>query len=368
MNATVMHLKNLSTVALDNSIRPMSDPKSEGMDESNCYSVFQPIDVETLLQLPDESVPYVIDGYLSEGGWAPLAGAPKVGKSTLAYEAVIRVATGMPWLGRVTKKGKVLVLAVEEHRREVARRFSMNDDEELYGHIKIWTGQLPFTDDVLDEIVRYVEDEDIRLVLVDTLHVWWGLTDENSSAEVLRAGSRLLQAIRRTSAAWLCNVHTRKSGGDFGQEIRESSALLGLVDVAMTLKRTESADTKRYLEAVSRYPDTPPKVVIGLGPRGYESHGDPEQVSAKAKAEQVWNMLTDEGQTIKELVAATGLSKQDVSRGLMCLGDRALRTGAGHKGEPYCYSKNSICPSDKGKSLGSDESNFFEPEVINLAD
>jgi hypothetical protein len=213
-----------------------------------------------------------------------------------------------------------------------------------------------------------VEHEDIRLVLVDTLHVWWGITDENSSAEVLRAGSRLLHAIRRTSATWLCNVHTRKSGGDFGQEIRGSSALLGLVDVALTLKRTESADTQRYLEAVSRYADTPRKMVIGLGPKGYESHGDAEQVSAKAKVDQVWNTLKEEWQTIKELMAVTSLSKQDISRGLMCLGDRVHKTGDGHKGDPYRYSKNSICPSDKGTGLRSDESKLLEPEVINLAD
>src|SRR5206468_544099 len=111
----------------------------------------------------------------------------------------------------------------------------------------------------------YIEQEEIGLVLVDTLPAWLEMKDENSAAEMLRAGKMLLGAARRTAAAWLCLVHSRKSGGEHGEEIRGSSALVGIVDISLTLKRTEGGDPQRCLEAATRYAETPTRLIIGLG-------------------------------------------------------------------------------------------------------
>ena len=36
----------------------------------------------------------LLEGYLAEGGWTLLAGPPKLGKTTLAYDAIVAIATG----------------------------------------------------------------------------------------------------------------------------------------------------------------------------------------------------------------------------------------------------------------------------------
>lgn len=364
-------LRGVATVLATREGGQNSNRPSKGgtLDKLNSAASFHPQDVSSLLEEPQEMVPYVVDGYLAEGGLTLLAGPPKVGKTTLAYHAVIQVATGRPWLNRVIRRSKVLVLALEEHRREVIRRFWAADDPQFHGQIKIVTGVLPFTEDLLKEVTSYIQEEGIGLVLVDTLHAWWGVEDENSSSEVLRSGGLLLQAVRRTPAAWLCLVHTRKSGGDFGQEIRGSSALVGLVDVALSLKRTEGNETQRCLEAVSRYSETPAKLVIGLGEQGYSALGSPEDVGQQAKTDKVRAALSQLGQQIKDLTAATGLSKQDVSRALGSLGDVVTREGTGHRGDPYRYRLNSICPTNNPRGGTLDESNsdsqirFVQPPV-----
>jgi predicted ATP-dependent serine protease len=295
-----------------------------------------------------------------------LAGPPKVGKTTLAYHAVVSVALGHPWLGRIVRPSKVLVLGVEEHRRDIVQRFWAVDETALAGRIKIVAGALPFTQEIMQKIVVYIQEEQIGLVLVDTLPFWWGLDDENSAAEVLRAGGLLLKAIRQTQAAWLCNAHTRKSGGDYGSEIRGSSALLGLVDVALSLKRTDTAGNQRILEAVSRYADTPPKLVIGLGVYGYEALGSPEEVGLTAKIEKLRAALTETGQTVKELMAVTSLSKQNVSKCLARLGEPIIKEGTGYKNAPFTYRRQSICPTSNPRGGTFDESNP-EPTIRSVA-
>jgi hypothetical protein len=250
-----------------------------------------------------------------------------------------------------------LLLALEEHRRDVVRRFWAADEDALEGQIKIVSGRLPFTEELLTEIVAYIQQHQIGLVLVDTVHVWWGLDDENSAGEVLKAGHLLLAAVRQTQAAWFCLAHTRKGGGEYGEEIRGSSALLGLVDVALSLKRTEAGDSQRCLAAMSRYSETPAKLIIHIGAHGYEALGSPEEVGLTAKIEKLRAALTETGRTVKELIAATRLSKQDVSKCLARLGEPIIKEGTGHRSAPFTYRRNSICRTPNPKGSSCDESN-----------
>ena len=346
-----------------NSILASIIPKSEGLPETNPASVFRPVDIGTLLAEPEEDIPWIIDGYLAQGAVTLLAGPPKIGKTTLAYHFVTHVATGQPLLNRVAWKAKVLVLALEEHRRDVVRRFR-DSGKELAEHVKVYTRPLPFTEEILDEIVAFIEREEIGFVLVDTLHAWWGLNDENSAAEVIKAGGLLLKAVRRTTAAWLCLVHTRKSGGEHGQEIRGSTALLGLVDVALSMKRTEGGGAQRCLEAVSRYEETPSKIIIGLGERGYEALGSPEEVCAEGKAEKVRAALTEKGQTVEELSKVTGLTQRDVKRFLPRLGKPVVKEGAGVKHDPYRYRHHSIPATSHSREVTLPETNQPETEEV----
>ncbi len=239
-----------------------------------------------------------------------------------------------------------LILALEEHRRDVISRLRADLEAELKANVKLVFAPLQFSETIHQKIAHYIHEHDIGLVLVDTLPAWWGLDDENSASEVLRKGIPLLNMIRQTDAAWLCLAHTRKSGGENGQEVRGSSALVGLVDIAITMKRTEGGGNQRLLESVSRYADTPPKLVMTYQDGRYTPLGTPDSVSAEAKAQKVLGATSfDDPQTVEELAALTHLSKQDVSRGLSLLGDKVYRMGEGVRGRPYEYLRTPIHPT-----------------------
>jgi predicted ATP-dependent serine protease len=347
------------------SILATSHPTGEPVLEMNSASVFRPINLELLLDEPEEDIAWIIDGYLARGTLTLLAGPPKIGKTTLAYNLITAVANGQSVLKRTVLPAKVVVLALEEHRRDVVRRFR-EVREGLRETVKIYVGPLPFTETVLDEIVNFIEREKIGLVLVDTLHAWWGVSDENSAGEVLRTGGMLLNAVRRTSAAWLCLVHTRKSGGEHGQEIRGSTALLGLVDMALSMKRTEGAETQRCLEAVSRYAETPSRLIIALGDSGYEALGSPEDLSAQAKMDRIKATLTTIGQTAKELAQTSGFPEREVKRCLSNAGEAVIKAGAGVRRDPYRYSIPAASPSGDSTLLESnprDDSFYLEGNV-----
>ena len=342
----------------ENTIRPSGNPRTGGMDESNPAWTFRPIDVETLLEEPEEKVPWILDGYLAQGLLTLLAGPPKLGKTTLAYDAIVAVATGQPFLNRDVAQAKVLLLGLEEHRRDIVARLRGKGGDKLAGQVKVIFGPLPFTPALFKELAQFINQEQIGLVVVDTIHAWWRLSDENDAAEVMRKGYPLLEAIRRTEAAWLGLAHTRKGGGEGGEEIRGSSVLLGLVDVAVSMKRTESGDPQRCLTSYTRYGDTPRQLIIEFREEdGYRCLGSPEEVSGEVKAERLYAALTDTGQTVEALKKMTGLTKQGISRAVTRLGEKIVREGEGRKGDPSRYRRNSVCPSTHPESGTLDESN-----------
>jgi KaiC/GvpD/RAD55 family RecA-like ATPase len=337
------------------SIRPRSIPSTGGSDGSNSRSMFNPTDIAELYDEVEGDIPWVLDGYLLEGGLTLLAGPPKLGKSTFAYQLLVSVAVEEPFLGRDVTQGNVLVLALEEHRRDVIQRLVDNSKKDLSGLVRVEFGPLEFDKNMLEDIVTYIKREGIGLVMIDTLHAWWELSDEKDAAEVLRKGKQLLRAVRSTNAAWMGIVHTRKGGGEHGEEIRGSSALPGLVDIAISMKRSAGGDRQRRLQAITRYVETPRDLTIELSKDEYKVLGTPEEVSAAAKAERLWSCLTDDDQTTDELMPLSGLSKQDLSRAVHKLGDSCLRSGKGHRGDPYRYRRNSICPTSGSESGRMDE-------------
>lgn len=342
----------------NDSIRPPSITSRGGSDRSNPVSMFNPMDIRELYDEVEGDIPWVLEGYLREGGLTLLAGPPKLGKTTFAYHALVSIALGKEFIGRQTSDESVLLLGVEEHRRDIVQRLKDCSEQDLSGLVKVAFGPLPFSDQILGEITAYIEREGIGLVVIDTLPAWWRLTDESDASEVIRKGMPLLEAIRQTDAAWLGLVHSRKGGGENGEEIRGSSALLGLSDVAISMKRTDGGKRQRKLETVSRYGDTPSELVIELNEDEYKVLGTPDELSSSAKAEKVFVGLTDTPQTVEELSAKTGLSKQGISEAIQRLGAKVIRTGKGVKGDPYRFRRNSMCPSSTPVSGGSDETNL----------
>src|SRR5437899_9961513 len=81
--------------------------------------------VRELFEEPEEKTPYIVEGLLPSAGTSLLGGKPKDGKSTLARQLAVAVATGKPFLDRATEKGRVLYFALEEKSSEVKAHFRL---------------------------------------------------------------------------------------------------------------------------------------------------------------------------------------------------------------------------------------------------
>ena len=90
------------------------------------------------------------------------------------------------------------------------------------------------------------------LVIIDTLAVWSGLDDENDASETTRAVVRWTELASRTGAAVIIVHHSRKGGGQFGESIRGSTAILATVAMSMELSHIGTETDDRRLDIRGR--------------------------------------------------------------------------------------------------------------------
>jgi len=312
-----------------------------------------------LAEVP-EPTEWVLEDFLALGSLGLIAGKPKEGKTTLIYELCVKVARGETFLGRTTRKGGVLILAVEEHQRDVKMRLH-NLGAEGLDNLYINVGALTPTPTFFAELLAFIQSHDIRLVVVDTLAAFWSVQNENDASEMTKAVKPLLQLARASDACILLIHHARKSEGSHGDEIRGSGALFGLVDIAIIMKR-HSVETQRLLQTQSRYPETPAELVLELRDTGYVALGDPAAVGKADKMRRLQAAVTENPEEVEALAKKAGLTRRDATRLLaLLLQDGAVaRHGKGKRNDPHRFSHiisgNPPIPRDASKQETSDSS------------
>ena len=75
---------------------------------------FTPLTLKEMADLPAPE--WMIDGLVPQDGLVVLYGVPAAGKSFLALDWALSVATGVPWLGREVREGEVVYIYAEGAR------------------------------------------------------------------------------------------------------------------------------------------------------------------------------------------------------------------------------------------------------------
>lgn len=195
------------------------------------------------------TIPWFVDHFAYEHGITIVAGAPKAGKSTLAFSLMEARETGNEWIGFNCEPGPTL-LVTEEGGVPVRHKGGMLRDLDVYDRKA--SGGEPF-EATLKVIADWCELHPGGLVFIDTLAVWAGVEDENSSAEMTKAIDLIrLRVSEPYPVAVVLVHHARKSGGKDGEGIRGSGAILASVDHVIELRRHESHDTQRWIDVMSR--------------------------------------------------------------------------------------------------------------------
>lgn len=328
--ATQADRPDFQLASVRNSFPP---PKSDVGNETN----FAPVRADALLAEPMEPMIWVWEPFIPQGGLVLLSAFMKVGKSTLLYPLALAVARGNPFLGYPTKQGGVLILAVEEHPRDVRARLEnigLTDADPIYVHRGILTQGAS----TLEQVRTFIVENQIVFVVLDTLATYWGIEEENDNGEVIRRCRPFLDLARGTECAVLLVHHDRKSGGEDGRSIRGGSALLGLVDQALMLDRRQGgAKNQRVLRSTGRYAETPQEMVIEWNGKEYVKIGTSDELSDSALDEKVFQAIDDQPRTVEELVARSKLTEKTVRKALDRVRDRITQEGAGVKGNPLRF-------------------------------
>lgn len=209
---------------------------------------------------------WVVPGIIPVAGCGLLVAAPKVGKTRIAIELALGVATGKKPLG-LSVRGPQAVgfFSLEDGEYLFAERLSnsLNRDRGRYryhwdGHIDkylMWHPPVPMPlltrfdpvdlstgedqQRLYETILRY----DLKLVIIDTLSMAIGKAEVSSSTDMYSILKQLKIMAKATGCSIMFIHHTRKRVFEKGESIQEkilgSTALHGWSDYIMSLVEPE---------------------------------------------------------------------------------------------------------------------------------
>lgn len=195
--------------------------------------------VPELLRLPAPT--WLVDGYIPQGGFVGLYGPSGEGKSFVAIDLALAVATGRPWQGIPTTKQFVVYIAAEGGVGSVKRIAAW------LHHYKVdpaevdaaWLIESLSVQDDADDLARLMsrlEDEVERrpgLIILDTLARCFD-GDENKQEDM----GKFIAGVDRMRLAYGATVvivhHTNKGG----QEERGSGSFKGAAETMIAVHRS----------------------------------------------------------------------------------------------------------------------------------
>jgi hypothetical protein len=157
-------------------------------------------------------------------------------------------------------------------------------------------------------------------MIVDTLGQFAGLTGdkENNSGDALEAMWPLQQATAEGIGVTVAR-HERKSGGDVGDAGRGSSAFAGVVDIVLSLRRAEGSSpmTRRRLQSLSRFSETPADLLIDMTVGGYVALGKPHETAVIDDKNSILGIAPQaeaEAMNLKDMATNAEVSRQTAQR------------------------------------------------------
>jgi len=273
-----------------------------------------------------EQPKWLIEGLWAEAAVGCIGGTPKSGKTWLALEMALAVASGRPCLGRypVPQKGTVLLYAAEDRPQALRVRA-----EELAKARGVPLDRLPvglITEPALRldvpghqlRLAATVEKLKPRLLILDPL-VRLHRSDENSSADISELLGYLRALQRAHDVAVVLVHHVRKSGaGQPGQALRGSGDLHAWGDSNLYLLRRKGG---LELHAEHRSHPAPEPVAVELAT-------SPTRLEVRAQEQP----LDDLEQAVVDVLGSGPLSRTALRERLRVrnerLGDALLRLQA----------------------------------------
>jgi hypothetical protein len=338
------------------------DPRAE-IEKANSGKGFLLVDAKDLVASAEPEAEWLWEGILPSGGLSLLVAKPKVGKTTFAFRLVLAVTSGTEFLGRSTRQGKVIYLALEEKRSEIRKKLKALavTPEGLSFHF----GSAP--EKAIQEVQALVRDKKPKLLVVDVLQKFCRIKDLNDYAQVTNSLEPLMAIAREENCHILLTHHAGKADRQDGDDILGSTALLGGVDTSIHIKKREQ---RRTFFTIQRYGEDTPETVIELTTDGdLEAVGSRQQVDIDEILPAILEAVDKGLLTEKEIWERIEKKHDIVSKGIRLLVERGTlsRTGNGKRNDPYLYGKIPSCsPQDTMERAGRESEAQVKPLNLRL--
>jgi hypothetical protein len=192
-------------------------------------------------RLPERE--WVVEGLIPTGSLSLLSGREKAGKSLFLIDLVASVASGEPFLERVTRPGAVALLFLEDHpgdvRDRIDKRLPQPGEYPLYflpADGSLEDVRFSLTDETsMERLAETVERYRLRLLAIDPLRETHDLAenDADQMAPIIRP---LRQLAHQLNVAIVLAHHQNKAG-----ESRGSTAIRASVDQELHWKIDEES-------------------------------------------------------------------------------------------------------------------------------
>ncbi len=182
---------------------------------------------------------FLVQGLIARGMLNLIGGRPKSGKSWFVLQMAMSIDSGKPFLGRDTKKAKVLYLALEDGRRRINNRMKTFEwlpasTDFMFSILALSTGEAY---PGMDQLRALIEHYDIIFIdtLIATLN---GTTNENDNVQMGNVLNGLADLAHDNDVAIVLVHHTGKAKKDDPfNGFRGASSIRGAYDLGMILDR-----------------------------------------------------------------------------------------------------------------------------------
>ena len=217
-----------------------------------------------------EGYEWIWENAIAKGHTTILSALFKSGKSTLLRCLLRAMTNEEEFIGQPTKKSNVLIITEESKNEWIEKRETF----ELDGDLPIWIWSRPYftklkytewVDFVTKDIFSFCDDNEIDMVVVDTVSTFWAVTQENDSMD-MEQNLKPFIVLTEKNIAVLLLQQDNKQGGNHGRQMRGSTALPGFADELITFNRPQGDDKtrRREIDFYGRLYNAEEKLVITL--------------------------------------------------------------------------------------------------------
>jgi predicted ATP-dependent serine protease len=211
-----------------------------------------------------QKLTWFIPNWLAPGNLTLLSATPKTGKSTLLLSLLLSLSCGGKFLGVEVPQKRVAFVCAEEGgpilKDRIEKMGGLNED------FLIHLGPKILNESAGESLRQFVTEEQVDVLALDPLVRLHNRKEDSSEAAI--PVYLLVELARETGAAIILIHHDRKSGGEYGSQIRGSSAIFGAVDLAISMKRTSGQGHLVEVSTIGRICADTDNIVIELHQEG----------------------------------------------------------------------------------------------------